>query len=76
MDHLIHLLPLLRKGSPTLVRGWVIANEDNIPDLNIKLQEKLSPVVEGMPIPVIEQRRQYNTTEWLCRFEAWLNLPK
>ena len=76
MEHLIHLLPLLRKGSPTLVRGWVIANEDDIPDLNIKLQEKLGPVVEGMPIPVIEQRRQYNTTEWLCRFEAWLHIPK
>jgi tRNA G37 N-methylase Trm5 len=74
MEHLPHLLPLLRKGSPTLVRGWVIANEEDIPELNNQLQEQLKPVMEGMPIPVIEQRRQYNTTEWLCRFEAWLNL--
>ena len=76
MEHLMHLIPLLRKGSPTLVRGWLIANEDNIPDLNIKLQEQLCPIMEGMPVPVIEQRRQYNTTEWLCRFEAWLEIPK
>ena len=45
-------------------------------DLNIKLQEHLYAVMEGMPVPVIEQRRQYNTTEWLCRFEAWLEIPK
>ena len=75
MEHLPHLLPLLRKGSPTLVRGWVIANEEDIPELNNQLQEQLKPVMEGMPIPVIEQRRQYNTTEWLCRFEAWLHFP-
>jgi tRNA G37 N-methylase Trm5 len=76
MEHLIHLLPLLRKGSPTLVRGWVIANEEDIPELNNHLQEQLKPVMEGMPTPVIEQRRQYNTTEWLCRFEAWLHIPQ
>jgi tRNA G37 N-methylase Trm5 len=76
MEHLPRLLPLLRKGSPTLVRGWVIANEEDIPGLNNQLQEQLKPVMEGMPIPVIEQRRQYNTTEWLCRFEAWLHFPQ
>ena len=76
MEHLPHLLPLLRKGSPVLVRGWVIANEEDIPGLNNQLQEQLNPVMEGMPIPVIEQRRQYNTTEWLCRFEAWLHFPQ
>jgi tRNA G37 N-methylase Trm5 len=74
MEHIPHLLPLLRKGSPTLVRGWVIAHEESIPELNARLQDLLQPVLEGTPIPVIEQRRQYNSTEWLCRFEAWLQL--
>lgn len=74
MEHIPHLLPLLRKGSPTLVRGWVIAHEESIPELNVRLQDLLQPVLEGAPIPVIEQRRQYNSTEWLCRFEAWLQL--
>tara|TARA_B100001750_G_scaffold187280_1_gene156676 strand:- start:212 stop:1384 length:1173 start_codon:yes stop_codon:yes gene_type:complete len=76
MNHLPHLLPLLRQGSPTLVRGWIISHEDDIHELNTRLQEYLKPVMKGAPTPVIEQRRQYNTTEWLCRFEAWLNLPK
>ena len=74
MEHLPKLLPLLRKGSPTLVRGWLICHEDDIIGLNKQLQELLKPTMDGEPTPIIEQRRQYNTTEWLCRFEAWLNL--
>ena len=75
MEHLPKLLPLLRKGSPTLIRGWLICHEDDIIGLNKQLQELLKPIMDGGPTPIIEQRRQYNSTEWLCRFEAWLEMP-
>jgi tRNA G37 N-methylase Trm5 len=75
MQHLPHLLPLLRRGSPTLVRGWVVAAEDDLTELNQTLQEVLQPRLPGLPTPTLEKRRQYNSTEWLCRFEAWLQLP-
>ncbi len=74
MEHLPHLLPLLRRGSPTLVRGWVVAADDDLPKLNFHLENLLHPVLDGYPIPLLEKRRQYNATEWLCRFEAWLKL--
>ena len=74
MEHLPHLLPLLRRGSPTLVRGWVVAADDDLPKLNSHLENLLHPVLDGYPIPLLEKRRQYNATEWLCRFEAWLKL--
>jgi tRNA G37 N-methylase Trm5 len=72
MEHLPHLLSLLRRGSPTLVRGWVVAADDDLPELNSHLVQLLHPVLDGYPIPSLEKRRQYNATEWLCRFEAWL----
>ena len=75
VEHLPHLIPLLRRGSPTLVRGWVVAAEDDIPELNQTLQEILQPKLPDYPTPTLEKRRQYNSTEWLCRFEAWLELP-
>ena len=74
IGHLPHLMPLLRRGSPSLLRGWVVAAAEDIPELNDHLQELLQPVLPGHLPPVLEQRRQYNSTEWLCRFEAWLNL--
>ena len=76
MEHLPNLLPLLRNGSPTLVRGWVVASTADLPELNSRLGDLLHPILEGHPIPVLEKRRQYNSTEWLCCFEAWLNLSK
>ena len=74
MEHLPPLLSLLRRGSPPLVRGWVVAADDDLPELHSHLVQLLHPVLDGYPIPLLEKRRQYNATEWLCRFEAWLKL--
>lgn len=75
ITHLPHLIGLLKVGSPTLVRGWLVAPEEAIPKLTKELQKILPYPLEGSPVVKVERRSQYNTTDWLCRFEAWLNLP-
>ena len=72
LRHLPHLLALLRRDSTSVVRGWVVAPEDDMDEINAELIELLKPLVPGAASPTLEQRRPYNTTEWLCRFEAWL----
>ena len=74
MKHLPHLLGLLKSNSPTLVRGWLVTPEDDIPMLQNELQNILAPTLEGQQIVEIVQRRQYSSSDWLCRFEAWLNI--
>ena len=75
VTHLPHLIGLLKVGSPTLVRGWLVAPEDEISNLTKELQKILPHRLENSPIIEVERRTQYNTTDWLCRFEAWLNIP-
>ena len=74
LRHLPHLLPLLRRRSTSLVRGWVVAAEDDMDEINAELMEVLRPLAQGAPPPILELRRPYNVTEWLCRFEGWLEL--
>ena len=74
MKHLPHLLGLLKRNSPTLVRGWLVTPEDDIPMLQNELQNILAPTLEGQQKAEIVQRRQYSSSDWLCRFEAWLNI--
>jgi len=76
VTHLPHLIGLLKVGSPTLVRGWLVASESEISNLTDELQTIFPHRLEGSPLVEVERRTQYNTTDWLCRFEAWLNLPK
>jgi tRNA G37 N-methylase Trm5 len=71
VTHLPHLIGLLKVGSPTLVRGWLIASEEEIPNLTKELQKILPHPLDGSPIVEVERRTQYNTTDWLCRFESW-----
>jgi tRNA G37 N-methylase Trm5 len=74
MKHLPRLLGLLKRNSPTLVRGWLVTPEDDIPMLQNELQNILAPTLEGQQKVEIVQRRQYSSSDWLCRFEAWLNI--
>ena len=75
VTHLPHLIGLLKTGSPTLVRGWLVAPENEISNRTNELQKILPHQLEGSPIVEVERRTQYNTTDWLCRFEAWLKIP-
>ena len=72
IDHLPRLLPLLRDDSPTLLRGWVVLEEMEIPAAEARLGEI---IVNMQPSPnscELEIRRQYSTTKVLTRFTAWL----
>ncbi|HHZ74311.1 MAG TPA: hypothetical protein EYN58_03860 [Candidatus Poseidoniales archaeon] len=75
MNHLPHLLSLLKRDSPTLVRGWLVTPENEISRLQNELQNLLTPTLEGQQMVEITPRRQYSSSDWLCRFEAWLNFP-
>jgi hypothetical protein len=69
-------MSLLKRDSPTLVRGWIVTAEDAIPKLENELQNILAPTLEGQQKVEIVQRRQYSSSDWLCRFEAWLNISE
>jgi tRNA G37 N-methylase Trm5 len=75
MKHLPSLMDLLKKNSPTLVRGWLVTPENEIPKLQNELQNLLTPTLEGQQKVEVIPRRQYSSSDWLCRFEAWLNIP-
>lgn len=76
VDHLPSLLPLLRKNSPVVVRGWLVAADSELAEIERRLQQLLTPPLAGHPAVEIERRRQYSAADWLCRFEAWLKLPE
>ena len=72
IDHLPSLLPLLRQDSPTLLRGWVVLEQKEIPATEARLEEIISSMNPGPNSCTLEIRRQYSTTKVLTRFTSWL----
>ena len=72
LDHLPQLLPLLRDSSPTLLRGWVVLEEAEIPIAEARLGEILASMNPRPNSCELEVRRQYSTTKVLTRFTAQL----
>ncbi len=72
IDHLPRLLPLLRDDSPTLLRGWVVLEEVEIPAAEARLGEIIASMQPSPNSCELEIRRQYSTTKVLTRFTAWL----
>lgn len=73
VDHIPSLLPLLRHNSPSLVRGWVISSDTDFEETEKTLNSHFSNFIDFTEQIVLERRRQYSSTEWLCRFEVWIN---
>jgi len=68
------LIPLLRKNSPTLIRGRVIVHESEIQETNKKLNTILPNILDGFEEPTLEIKRDYSSTLRLCSFHAWLDI--
>ena len=74
IEFLPKLIPLLRKNSPTLIRGRVIVSESEIQSTNKKLREILPHKLEGHQEPALKIKRDYSSTLRLCSFNAWLEI--
>jgi len=76
LDHLSHLLPLLRRDCPTVVRGWCVLEDDAIPEANARLQSILPPLDDASEEALLlTSRKGYSSTQSLCRFDAVLAAP-
>jgi tRNA G37 N-methylase Trm5 len=75
LDHLPAILPLLKEGSPTLLRAWAVIDEEAAESAEGKLRDLFSGQLNeehgGLSI---HPRRSYSTTQQLYRIEAWLHL--
>ena len=72
IDHLPRLLPLLRQDSPTLLRGWVVLEQKEIPATEARLGEIIANMNPRPNSCTLEIRRQYSATKVLTRFTSWL----
>jgi len=66
VEHLPLLLPLLKKTSSTLLRGWLLLEEAEMDAVTSELRSMLPSTCEFE----ISIRRSYSTHQQLCRFEA------
>ena len=74
LEFLPKLIPLLRKNSPTLIRGRVIVPESEIQSTNKKLNNILPDILVGHNKPTLKIRRDYSSSLRLCSFHAWLEI--
>jgi tRNA G37 N-methylase Trm5 len=72
IDLLPSLVPLLDRGSPSMVRGRAIVAESEIEAANLRITEALPPILDGTPVPYLRIKRDYSSTLRLCSFEAWI----
>ena len=70
LSHLPALLPLIRTDTPSMIRGWFVVEQEDIPyseRLFNDLLDSHGPLARRV---TLEVRRQYNSTKVLTRFEA------
>lgn len=70
LEHLPHLLPLLTKHGPRLVRGWAVVKEEDLTLHDKKLNTILSSYEDLNEEIKSSIRKQYNSTMVLTGFEA------
>lgn len=75
LDHLPAILPLLKQGSPTLLRAWAVIDEGSAESTERTLRDLFSGQLnEDNGGFSMHPRRSYSTTQQLYRIEAWLHL--
>ncbi len=74
LEFLPKLTPLLRKDSPTLIRGRIIVPESEILSTNKRLNKILPNKLYGFDKPSLKVKRDYSSSLRLCSFHAWLKI--
>ena len=75
IGHLPKLIPLLRKGDITLLRGWAIIERgelDSQKQLIIEAIENSSAIIESA---IIEEIKGFSSSKCFACFEVWLQRP-
>ena len=72
LQHLPHLLPLLKTNAPTLLRGWYVVEEEEIPSAEAEFAKIIRQAQPFNGNFKLEIRRQFNVSKVLTRFECRL----
>ena len=72
IDLLPSLVPLLDRKTPSMVRGRVIAPENEIDAANHSIRSNLPDTLEGFPDPALRIKSDYSSKLRLCSFHAWI----
>ena len=75
ISHLPELIPLLKKGDTTILRGWAIIDKDEFESqkqLIIEAIEKTSAIIESV---TIEEIKGFSSSKCFACFEVWLSRP-
>ena len=75
IGHLPKLIPLLRKGDITLLRGWAIIERDELDSqkqLIIDAVENSAAMIESV---TIEEIKGFSSSKCFACFEVWLSRP-
>ena len=75
IGHLPELIPLLRKGDITLLRGWAITEREDLDSqkqLIIDAVENSSATIESV---TIEEIKGFSSSKCFACFEVWLTRP-
>ena len=73
IEHLPNLLPLMKKNSPTLIRGWMIIEREEM----IEIESKVLSICENFgakgTILDIEEAKGFSTTKCFARLTIFTN---
>ena len=75
IGHLPKLIPLLRKGDITLLRGWAITERDELDSqkqLIVDAVENSAAMIESV---TIEEIKGFSSSKCFACFEVWLTRP-
>jgi hypothetical protein len=74
IEHLPHLLPLLRKGQTSLLRGWAIIDRDNEATEKNKIAAAIIDAGGTIESLQFEEVKGFSASKSFMCFEAWVML--
>ena len=70
VEHMEDLLPLMRRKTPSLIRGWAIIDRDDLPGVNDKLTNLLLHHGATNLQLVCQERKGFSATKIIIRMES------
>ena len=70
IEHMEDLLPLMKRETPSLIRGWAIIDRDDLPSVNDKLTNLLLHHGATNLQLVCQERKGFSATKIIIRIES------
>ena len=70
-DHLPKLLPLMKRNSQTLVRGWMILEREEIPQIEEKIKSMFNDIGAFIQEIDVEEAKGFSTTKSFTRLTIY-----